>query len=964
MPGPTLSHLRALAVTAGAPERTDGELLEQFVARKDGTAFAALVSRHGRLVWGVCRNVLHHQQDCEDAFQATFLVLARKAASVRKAEALPGWLHGVAFRVAMKAKRSAARRRAHERAAPPAQTGPASESAWRELQAALDEEVQGLPARLRAPFVLCCLEGKGPADAAGQLGWKVSTVHTRLSQARQELLRRLARRGVSLSAALCAAALSREDAGAALPAALAQVTVRSALSGTAGKAAPGGASAAVAALAQGVTRDMNRTKGKIATVLFLLAGLLAAGVGVASKRLPATPPEPARPPAKAGPPAAPKADTARAEAPDEVAVSGRVLGADGRPFAGAKVFFRRLGGGPGGLSASGPAPAQATADARGAFRFRISRKAYTSENEEGDWLRGAVVGLGAGHGPGLAFVATAEQLADVTVKLVKDLPLEGRVVTLEGKAVPGARVRVREVFTQAKDGEDLRAWLRALRSKADGRDRPAVGVSPAVLGLTGAAVTGADGKFRLTGVGRERLVVLRFEGATIETSEAYALTHPTEKIGSYHGARFEYAAAPTRPIVGTVRDRETGKPVAGVTIVTPIPSVLGRREMDRPSPDLAHYLRATTDSKGRYRLVGLPRGVGPGHYLFAVPAPGQPYQVPLKPASGETEAGALKVDFELKPGVVIRGRVTDKETGKPAQARVEYFAAADNPNAREEDGITSLIPTRTAKDGSFTLVGAPGQGVLAARALDGMDSRYVVGAGADKIKITRRGFYFHTKPYWCTPGAYNVLAEINAARGARSVVCDLALDPGKTVTGTIVGPDGKPVQGVSIVREGSFHIPFHVQELPTAQFRLPAIGPNHPQAFVFGPKQSWTFVFRHQGRDLAAALGFKGDEAKPVTVRLQKCATLRGRLVDKNGRPRASIGLVAGASGDQVHIQFHGVRTDRDGRFRIEGIVPGLKVSVSAPIVANIVSPVIPGVTLKPGETRDVGDVKATQEPE
>jgi hypothetical protein len=411
-----------------------------------------------------------------------------------------------------------------------------------------------------------------------------------------------------------------------------------------------------------------------------------------------------------------------------------------------------------------------------------------------------------------------------------------------------------------------------------------------------------------------------------------------------------------------VRDKETGKPVAGVTVLTPIPSVLGRREF--PGQDLAHYLQATTDGKGRYRLVGLPRGLGQEHFLFAVPAPGQPYQVPLRPLRGETVSGALKVDFELKPGVVIRGRVTDKETGKPAQALVEYFAAADNPHARAEDGIRSLIPTRTAKDGSFTLVGAPGHGIVAARALDGMDSRYLVGAGADKIKITRRGFYFHTEPMWCTPGAYNALAETNAARAAQSVVCDLALDPGKTVTGTIVGPDGKPVTGASIVREASPHIPFHIPELPTAQFRLPAIGPNHPWTFVFGPKDSsWTFVFRHQGRGLAAALAFKGDEVRPVTVRLQKCATLRGRLVDKNGRPRAGVGLIGGASAGQAHVQFGG-RTDKDGRFRIEGIIPGLKVHVSAPIVANIVSRVIPEMTLKPGEMRDLGDVKAEREPE
>jgi RNA polymerase sigma factor (sigma-70 family) len=173
-----LGHIRTLAGAHGP--RNDHQLLEQFAVQADEAAFAALVSRHGGLVWGVCRNVLGHDQDAEDAFQATFLVLARRAGSLRKSAALASWLHGVAYRVSLKAKRSAARRRAHElQASRVAQTEPIPESAWRDLQAALDEEVQALPERLRGPFVLCYLEGKGPAESADVLGWKAGTVHTR-----------------------------------------------------------------------------------------------------------------------------------------------------------------------------------------------------------------------------------------------------------------------------------------------------------------------------------------------------------------------------------------------------------------------------------------------------------------------------------------------------------------------------------------------------------------------------------------------------------------------------------------------------------------------------------------------------------------------------------------------------------------------------------------------------------------
>jgi RNA polymerase sigma factor (sigma-70 family) len=286
---------------------TDGELLERFRAHHDERAFAALVRRHGAAVFSVCRRVLHHAQDTEDAFQATFLVLVRRCGSIRKRQSVGSWLYGVAYRVAVRARADRARRRAVEGQAPPRPAAGEPHDDGHDLRAVLDEEVRRLPERCRLPFVLCYLDGKTNAEAARLLGCPKGTVLSRLAHARGLLRTRLARRGIGLAAAL---ATAPGMTSAAVPAPLVRATVRAA-----GLLARQGSTAAdisapVRALSEGMVRSMGMMRLKTMAALMVTLGLLGGGLGLMAVRAPGASQGP-RQAAAEGPGAAERAEPPR-----------------------------------------------------------------------------------------------------------------------------------------------------------------------------------------------------------------------------------------------------------------------------------------------------------------------------------------------------------------------------------------------------------------------------------------------------------------------------------------------------------------------------------------------------------------------------------------------------------------------------------------------------------------------------
>jgi RNA polymerase sigma factor (sigma-70 family) len=285
--GSVLRSIQTLFNVGSVGGMTDGQLLEEFLSRRDAgaeAAFAALVALHGPMVWRVCQSLLPDSHAAEDAFQATFLILVRKARSIRHRDALASWLYGVARRVAVRAKASATLRRQHEGQVPEMKGTPMPnlDPSRREQLEVLHQEVDRLPEKYRAPVVLCHLEGRTHAEAARLLKCPVGTVSIRVARARELLRDRLTRRGLALPTALAGVTLLSEAASAAaIPRGLAESTIKVAMHVAAGNAtAAGVVPAAVAQLMEGVIKTMSMTKLKVTAAGVFVVGIAMAGAGL------------------------------------------------------------------------------------------------------------------------------------------------------------------------------------------------------------------------------------------------------------------------------------------------------------------------------------------------------------------------------------------------------------------------------------------------------------------------------------------------------------------------------------------------------------------------------------------------------------------------------------------------------------------------------------------------------------
>jgi RNA polymerase sigma factor (sigma-70 family) len=767
-----VKHIRSMAAAKDFAERSDRQVLDCFCERRDEASFSTLVARHGSMVLRVCRRVLQHEQDAEDAYQAVFLVLANRGASIRKRDSLAAWLHGVSYRIALKAKRSAARRQKHECRLPAASGAPCSSPSWHDVQLVLDEEIQRLPTVFRAAFVLCVVEGMTGPRAAAELGIPPGTVASRVARARQIIRARLSRRGIQLGALLAALSVA-EAAECALPVSLACKVLLSPANAT--------IPARVTELSSSLMREMILAQVKAASLtLFAIAAALGLGYAAlvqARSQKPAFTQSPVLG-QRVVEPQGSRTASAPKEEEEQILFSGRVVDPEGKPGAGANIYMTFA------MSAHEPQPSAllATSNSEGQFQFKAS-KAKFGEHAT------VVAATAPGYAIGWTTILANDDKTRLTIRLAKDdAPIDGHIVDLEGRPVVGAALGLVQI--RAASDDNLGPWLEACKNKENlslQLESKYLKRYTSAVPLT--AYTDSTGHVRIPGLGAKRVALLQLEGASVVTQQLSVVTRPGElfevtqresnpqqhepgESTVYHGASFRLAAAPCKPIVGVVRDKDTGKPLAGF-------EVRAHGYEHKPGLILGPYLaHTTTDEQGRFHLNGVAKRAG--NFLAVLPNRELPY-CSVKVAAPDTPGlDPVTVDVDVKRGVWIEGRVVDKESGKPVKAMVEYFSLWKNPSLRDYSGFDGVVLflfqfVETKPDGSYRIAGLPGPGFIVVRRPQGKKWYLAATRRQDEFGIEEPPP--STAPYQLLPlGNYVAFARVEPVAGATMVRRDVTLE--------------------------------------------------------------------------------------------------------------------------------------------------------------------------------------------
>jgi len=953
--GSVVRRIESLFEGGSVTGLSDRQLLERFNGRRDAageTAFAALVTRHGPMVLHVCRQLLGDVHHAEDAFQAVFLVLARKAGSIQNPDLLGNWLYGVALRTAKKAKVQLAHRRKNEEGGSMRRPGsgagasimvestvpPAEQPVLaREEVEALHDEIARLPRSFRLPVVLCYFEGLTLDEVARRLRWPAGTVRSRLARARDKLRRGLTRRGVALPAAVLATALGTKSASAHISSLLCDTTTKAAIHFAAGQAAREVVSTSAAALAQEVLRAMFFTKLKLTVLTLIVLGSVATGVGYLTHSL-AMKDEPK--PVQAGrqQPAAKTDEPNRAApAPGRMTLIGRVLDPAGKPMAGVpvEVIGRPSGPAVAGQETWSPSILLGRGDTGADGRFRLDAARTSSAG----FLQVHALAAAAGFGLGWAEPNPDAEQPAAEIRLRPEQIIRGKLVDVSGRPAAGVEIRVRSLAHH--DAGRLDDWI---------------GASPPEEMLTWPhrIMTDDQGRFTLAGIGRATTVYLGVRDSRFPTQ-----TIPVQTDDRAGPKDLTCALQPSTIVEGRVLAADTGQPIprAIVSVGSSIHWLFSGAGRHFPA-----------DDQGRFTAQ-----VAPGQYysVRAYPPEGQPYVIPEH--RFEWTKGAVKtmMDITLPRGVLIRGKVIEEGTGRPLAGASVQFSA----NPRRDDVISDTQAIVASKDdGSFQIAVPPGKGHLL---VFGPTKDYILEEiGAQELWRGRPGG-------WRTY-AHDIIAyEVKLGDPLRELVA--VLRPGKTVRGRVVAPDGQPVEAAAILT------PLDIADTRTSWRGAHTLHARdgHFELHGLDPEKSVPVIFFDADHQRGATVELSGKQAgEDVTVRLQSNGRATARFVGPDGKPVAGFALgfdfqilitpgppnltrkredqvkrLADA-GDMVNIDprhyLNFPPADREGRVTLPNLIPGALYRICDRSTEDVPDKGVQArkdFTVKPGETLDLGEI-------
>lgn len=928
------------------PVDTDHDLLARFVLHRDETAFRSLVSRYAKLVLTACRQVLSDPADIDDAFQATFLVLLKKAKRLDASAPLAGWLFSVAHRTAVRCRTDRQRRTHREaEAARRIRTTATPDLSWREAGAVLHDELNTLPEKYRMPLLLCSVQGLTRDEAAEQLGTTVGAIRGQLERGRALLERRLTKRGVVLSAGLLAVLMGSSRATGGPSAELIELAVR---------VTSGHASACVTALAQGAFPMMTALKQAILPVI-VIAGLIAAGFELGTHHATAIADEkPAQKMVKPGAKADPKAEGKKQEAKERT-ITGKVVGPDGQPVQ-AELIWNRV---------RGKTESLGKTKEDGTFSVTVQIV------DPGAWL------VAKADGYGLDFVMPGTNTpAEVTFQLTKDVPIRGRLIDPQGKAVTGAAVQVRSVAVYGDDSVQpfLDVWKKRthFRQGAATEKRSWWNQSEQFCTVT----TDTDGRFEITGMGGERFVGLKVSGGGRAETDVHVITRAGfdpkpfndvtlglrppngfEKLSwAYNpllsAPDFTLAVEPEKLIRGRLTDATTGQPREGVEVM-----------IDQDDGNWRYRSKAATDADGRYELRGARKWGTYELRTMVDPTTGHlPCRIEVKDTIGYEPVVA---DVACPKGVVVTGTVRNKATGEPVAGRIQVAVLAGNESVKDYPTLGKYpgFDFEQAKpDGTYRLVVIPGPMLLACGSGEyGQRNAYKAAKPDPKythlFKPEEGGLMYYG------PGSSqgivngNVCKVVEAKLTDTELVQDFDLEPATRKDVKVVDADGKPVKGVHAT--GISHQQWHYAEKVGDTDTITAINVE--------PESERLVVAMHHERKLVGATTVKEADAKPV-VTLGSGGTVKGRVVDDDGKPLAGIAIKLYFDRREVAEVYGGLNenrqavTDMDGKFEFETLLPGYQFRFLFSKGKKSFSPdyeKAPRYSVgKHGETKDLGDQK------